>query len=117
MYVMFFVFLFFWFIFKKSSSNVDWCLLVFYQKKLLCFYLELMDLKIQIEKKRCYQKENNLFRVYHIEETMLIEVGSSELIWLQVDKEPKHRQILHHIDIYLLKEQYVNCSFILLLYL
>jgi hypothetical protein len=61
-------------------------------------------------KKRCYQKENNLFRVYHIEETMLIKVGSSELIWLQVDKEPKHRQILHHIDIYLLKEQYVNCS-------
>ena len=66
---MLFVFLFFWFIFKKSSSNERlFYLLVFYQKKPLCLYMELMDSKIQT-KKRCYQKENESFRVYHIDET------------------------------------------------
>jgi hypothetical protein len=42
---------------RKAAAKMDWCLIVFYQKK-LCFHLELIDSKIQT-KKRCYQKENN----------------------------------------------------------
>jgi len=32
---------------RKAAAMIDWCLLMFYQKKLLCFYMEMMDSKIQ----------------------------------------------------------------------
>jgi len=32
---------------RKAAAMIDWILLMFYKKKLLCFYMEMMDSKIQ----------------------------------------------------------------------